>query len=304
MLSEIIRIRLENALNQKIFSHKKISAGYVNSLYIVKFRHDSYIVKVYNRLIPIEQIMCSVNVQKYLSMENLSPKIITIINDIEPIIAVQEYMVSYSNIVTTNDNYYYSIGLLLGRIHQALHYYQNPFAKVYDQCGILKIINSNAELSTKQLCLLDKKIKLKKYINDIPSIEKQVIHGDYYNENILICGCNYCAIDFDESKIYYRVYDIIKVIVNIIRIFRFDKAKIYVNSFLFGYGKHVQLLKQEVESMVDIYLYTLSNETSGLTELNCNMDDMYLDKRISLHEFVLSELKIIRSLVNSFDYVE
>ena len=54
--------------------------------------------------------------------------------------------------------------------------------------------------------------------------------------------------------------------------------------------------------MFDIYLGALSTETSGLGNKKSNMNEQYLDMRIALHEFILSEEKNIRIFLSNLNY--
>ena len=115
---EEVKERVENTLKERVLSYKIIQTGYVNKVYILKSSNKLYILKVYNTHLPKSKIEASIQVQKYLSREQLSPKIIHVICDKQPICAIHEYIGNdYTQI---NAEHFQYIGELLGKIHKVL----------------------------------------------------------------------------------------------------------------------------------------------------------------------------------------
>lgn len=266
---------IQNNLNETIIGTSQINIGYVNDVFFIQTNYDKYILKCFN-IIDQPKIDLSIALQKYLSTKNLSPDIVY-----EGIYGSHYILQRYvDNEIMSNDLFLF--GKTLGLIHYNF--------RTYDDSNIKDFSFSENSLENKkslskecyELILLKNNIK---HMVHCPQLEqKQLIHGDYTWNNILKKKNEYQVIDFDEAKKYYAIYDVSKVVFDLI--FTQKNAWEDINKFLYGYQNICHISKQEKKEFLNIYAYTLMNDCSILYD-NLNKDNHFVQKRINRHKDII-----------------
>lgn len=258
--------------------------GYVNDVYIIETGVRKYVLKLY-KLCNNKQIKLSIDVQKYLFNEKLAPEII-LEHVGETNYIVQEY------ICNENDEKNWTIfGRTLGMIHFCLRkfndYYIDKFCFGDFYETLQEFETEKDRRGVKEL--IDLKRRIRPLVH-LPELEcNQLIHGDYTWNNILKCNSIYKTIDLDETKKYYKIYDVAKVVFDLI----FNKENNWeqnISNFLNGYQDILPISIAEKKEFLNVYAYTLEMDFSGIrSKTNKDMD--YLKKRIEKHRRVLSFLE-------------
>lgn len=147
---------------------------------------------------------------------------------------------------------YYQTGKLLGRIHKELiDVYENKMEeKVNSILNLLKLEYTHKELPKdieKIYLFVDSYIQKHNLIEKLDVLPKQLLHGDYHNNNILYDGCNYHVIDFFNLTLDPKVFDIADVILVIEQ----EENKI---EFLKGYTTINEITKYELDNIENAYI--------------------------------------------------
>ncbi len=263
-------------LNDKVVSIKQINAGYVNDVFLIRALHNTYILKCF-RFYDKEKIDLSISLQKYLSTKELTPEVIYE-GDYGTYYIVQRYIDS-----EMLEKDWFLFGKTLGLIHYNLSIYDvlgiNDFSfQDYSTIHCDKVLSKEFD----ELILLKSRIKSKVHVPEIG--HKQLIHGDYTWNNILKKDNEYQVIDFDEAKIYFALYDVAKVVFDLI--FSVTNAWKDINDFMNGYQSVCPLRSYEKKEFLNVYAYTLMRDCSGF-ESKLNKDIHYITKRIEKHKNVL-----------------
>lgn len=278
MISGLIH-KIEEELTVKIIGITKINAGYVNDVYKLQTLSNScYILKIF-RLSNTQKIDLSISLQEFISANGLSPKIISKGN-LPANYIIQEHICQDNFIVN-----WAMFGKTLGLLHEHLNQYMNSAIPDFEpeQSSFDLALQNNCN-EAQELFLLKK--CLKKIIHHPKVDHKQFIHGDYTLNNVLYDRGNYYSvIDFDESKKYYSIYDVSKVILGLITQ-NTEQSWIDIKNFIRAYESVRRISALEKEEFLNIYVYTLVNDYSGINK-SWNKDNNYIHKRIQKHKEAL-----------------
>lgn len=268
--------QIQNNINEAIMSIKQINTGYVNDVFLICTKHNKYILKCFN-FCDKEKIYLSIELQKYLSTKKLAPEVIT------EGICGSYYIVQRYVDTEILDKDWFLFGKTLGLIHYNFGLYDSSCVKNF--CFKEDpTIYSDKVLSEdfSELILLKNRLAHKVHFPEIE--DKQLIHGDYTWNNILKEDFEYRVIDFDEAKKYFTIYDVAKVVFDLI--FNNVNAWDDINKFINGYQSVCHIRSYEKKEFLNIYAYTLMKDGSGL-ECKHNKDALYIKKRIQKHKNVL-----------------
>lgn len=277
MTNHIIKI-LNEKYGYVLYSINKINVGYVNDIYKIDTNRGSFILKVYN-LFEDGKRELSISVQRYISKKLLSP-IIFIEEYGDNSFIVQQYLEDKQEEFS-----WYTYGQNLGILHSYLKEYKEIEVKDFSPipCNDIEILIRKESDSIKKELLVLKKYMLPLFSR--PEIsDKQIIHGDYRRDNVIFHNNKCYTIDYDEVKKYYVLYDVGKIIFNIL----FERKSTLekwekIDEFLFGYRKVKELATDEREQFFNILGYTLVNDMSGIIDTG-NKDYRYTRKRLLLHK--------------------
>ena len=259
----------------------QIHIGYINDVYLVRIQETSYVLKVF-KICEKEKIIDSINLQKYLNGQNLSPGIV-LEDDSYVHYILQEYFPPV--IDKKNWNLY---GETLGLLHLSLREYaETTFVDFAEHLKKVNIEKHQIDDGQRELLLCKKQLRQLVYPPEVE--KKQIIHGDYTWNNVLQNGEKYSVIDFDEAKYFFPMYDVGKVILNLLFSHE-DEKWIKINSFLNGYQKNCQLDLSEKKELFNLYGYTLLHDMNDFSN-NKNKDPLYIKKRIQIHKNIILFIK-------------
>lgn len=280
MIDGTLLNQIETYINGTIVNVKQIKRGYVNDVFLVHSTHGKYIIKCFT-FFDNNKIDQSIALQKFLSQRGMAPAVIS-----EGTCGVRYIIQECVGGEQVNQDWF-----LFGKTLALMHNYLKCFDAVnindYSFQKVSTIPCAKESIwEFKELISLKNKIEKKTHTPEID--DKQIIHGDYTWNNIVEKDAKYQAIDFDEAKKYYRIYDIAKVVFGQTP---FDSnAWEEAREFIKGYQYVSPIQAQEKSEFLNIYAYTLMKDYSGL-EGKPNKDVYYLSKRIEKHKNALNFLE-------------
>jgi len=124
------------------------------------------------------------------------------------------------------------------------------------------------------LNIINYKINILKKLKDkdinFDNLTKQIIHGDFYLDNILYNGNTFKIIDFDQCCNFYKEYEILRGMFMIC-----NKNKLLKQEILYNMSKFINgyLRKNTIKSSIDaynLYLYVQANSLSSIKPSDCN----------------------------------
>lgn len=285
-----ILYQIQNKLNEPVISIRQINSGYVNDVFQIQTTHTKYVLKIFI-FSDKERINLSINLQKYLAAKKLAPEIITE-GECGSYYVVQNYI---DGQIVNKD--WFQFGKTLGLIHYNLSLYDDSDLKEFSFIDNGSVSCSKAlPKEYRELIFLKERIKQEVYV---PEYEcKKLIHGDYTWNNVLKKDIEYQVIDFDEAKKYFAIYDVAKVVFDLI----FNELNPWenINKFIYGYQSICPICAYEKKEFLNIYAYTLMRDCSGLD--NKNKDAHYLKKRIEKHRNVLKCFQEYNDIMRRLDW--
>ena len=167
------------------------------------------------------------------------------------------------------------IGSFLGKMHKELSQVQLPqyFTEINnlqikdDNINKIKdLINNYNNNEYKDYCnILNYKIEIlnKISINNVlkgkERLSQQIVHGDFYLDNIIIENNNIKITDLDQVCVFYKMYEVIRGMMMIAydeTLNDVDNIK-RIKTFISGYKKENNI--EDLNISIDLYLYTLAN---------------------------------------------
>jgi Ser/Thr protein kinase RdoA (MazF antagonist) len=173
------------------------------------------------------------------------------------------------------------VGAFLGRLHQCLQGFDS-------HCGSSKqfvlprqprekiesLLKYHQDTTKDRLCqeaLRYKQSELKRLDQRLfrfESLPVQVIHGDFYLNNLLFDEMNdpVSVVDYDQACKFFRAYELMRGMIT--TIFRDDVCKenkvpaAHLNAFFRGYTEVVDLSPAEVDALTDLYYWILLCDTT------------------------------------------
>lgn len=293
-----INLILEN-YNIEVNKLSILDKGYASKKWKVDSCDNfSYIIKKINKQ-NIERMKFILNVQDKL--QNYSPKIIRTNNS--------NLFYSY------NDNVYYmykyvearpvilnlqklnEIGIFLSILHtnmKNIKIKKSSFIKIKNNRERLNYLleyyikNEYRDL----IDIINYKINVLNNIQitdvNFDNLNEQIIHGDFYIDNILFDGKNYTMIDFDQCCHFYKEYEILRAMFMLCLDRGVNKKNILKNMKNFINGYYVNSVINSPIDAFNLYLYIQANSLSGL-----NIDEKDDDDR---RKFAVKRYKILRFL--------
>ena len=102
-------------------------------------------------------------------------------------------------------------------------------------------------------------------------LKKQIVHGDFYLDNLINKDNKLIITDLDQVCVFYKMYEVIRGMMMI----AFDEEKTdtenikKIISFLKGYQE--ENILEDMDMSINLYLYTLANS------LYCLQENDYMD---------------------------
>ena len=269
---------------------KKVSKGYsTKKWYIIDKNNNKYFLKEITKQTD-ERLNDILAIQSRLYP--LTPKIIkSNFNDLYVKYDEKRYYLTeyVENIEFDAYKDLENIGKFLGVLHQKMSSIKNihtKYLKIEDNYEILnEYLKYHKEHNNLEYVKIIKyKLTILKELKisniNLDNLTKQIIHGDFYIDNILHSGSTYKIIDFDQCCEFYKEYELLRGIFMICNSGRkFTKAeKKYIIQFVNGYYK-VDKVKSS-EDAYNFYLYIQANSLSSIRPNDCtNIDKIHFARK-------------------------
>ena len=264
----------------------RISKGHVNQIWLIESNKNKYVLKTLNKDLSFGRVRFITESQEYLFQSiNSSPRIYKnkkgelFHHDANGYYIVSLYIGGETNSVyDLGDQAYYAIGAFLGRVHAS---YQNFV--LYSGCSrkmslrrspqsrIKDLIEYHEKIGQDEFCLDVLRYKYKElerfpedYIERFFHLPKQVIHGDFYIDNLLFDENKeiVALVDYDQSCRFFKVYELMRAMVfTIYTEGTISKLEDKISRFLSGYLDSVNLSYSEINHMVDLYYWMQLSDT-------------------------------------------
>lgn len=207
--------------------------------------------------------------------------------------------------IIENSNLYYELGLFLSNLHTNLKKLKGiskmEFLKIENyKEKLLELMTYYQKNSNKRYREIIKyKLNILNYIENkninFNNLSYQIIHGDFYIDNVLLSGDEYKILDFDQTCFFYKEYEVLRgMFMLCLKPDSTNEEKFsYMRKFIKGYTS-----SNSIPSPVDsynLYLYIQTNSLSGIRE------NEYLDsKRV---EFAEKKFNILKFLYENIDEI-
>lgn len=257
------------------YTIKKVNKGYACEKWIVNSSNNIFLKEIKN--ISDNRLMFINFVQD--SLKEYSPNIIKTKTGDLYIKTKDSFYVAYEFVdgssVTKNEleiDDCFNIGRFLGKIHKNMKSLTIP--NEFTECTCLKINDNFSKIPDllsayneqdefkkilKYKMHILTKIKKKDIMDILRILSKQLVHGDFYLDNIIKTDSKYIISDFDQVGIFYKMYEVMRAIMMIV----YDNSNTNeqnierIVKFLEGYKMEDTI--ENMKSSIDLYIYTLAN---------------------------------------------
>ncbi len=285
-------------------SYKSLSKGYASRKWIIVDKNKNrYLLKEIknqsiNRLCKILQVQSK--------LYDFSPKIIKTKNN--ELYVNYEYNSYYLSEFIESErldviSHVRDIGLFLAMLHKKMFEVKNihtTFLKVENNLIILNEYLKYHKLHnhTEYVEIIKYKLSIlgKLKITDINfnNLTKQIIHGDFYGDNILYTNSSYKIVDFDQCCEFYKEYEVLRGMFMLFSDSLLSKEELYrMKEFIDGYYT-LEKIKSPKDAY-NLYLYIQANSLSSIKP-----DDYGKYEKMS---FAKKRFRILKCLVENKENV-
>ena len=257
----------------------KVNQGYINDVWDITTLENRFILKRFNK-VDKEKLNYLLSIED--SLLNLCPNIIKNISgelctelDNTELYVLYEFVIGrHLNRSDVTPELAKDIGGYLGKLHKKLfnigqHMDKNYLSSLHISAPkINEITELLEENSNEKSCarLLKNKLKILgefdyNEINSFMSqLPLQIVHGDFYLDNLIYTKNNeWKIIDFEQSGLFYKEYEIARVLFMIC--YNNDDTEQYnfekVSMFLDGYKESNDI--SDLKNVIKLFLYSLAN---------------------------------------------
>lgn len=194
------------------------------------------------------------------------------------------------------------LGAFLGKIHKKMEYIKIPHT--YSEKTSLKITyNTISEMNNLVECFQKKgnmqyaniirykidilnSLKKEDVFRATQELKKQIVHGDFYIDNILTSNGKYYLMDFDQTGFFYKMYEVIRGMMMIAydENYTLDCNIKRSIQFLNGYKK--ENILENMNESIDLYIFILANSMYCLRE-----EDFYDENK---RKFALTRYNMLK----------
>lgn len=193
----------------------------------------------------------------------------------------------------------YFWGTYLGKVHQLLKEYDTDniikaaFTINKPQIPYLKqIINDNIFDGIAREIAEYKRYRLENYLYKIPDVHSwktQIVHGDFYLNNIIKSGKNMFLIDFERTSYFYQEYEIMRAAI-MIGDFKFngidtENVISYLIDFIKGYLEY-GYIQCDFYDLVDFYDYMQLNDLYYLKKDTEGKDILFFQRKYDISKWL------------------
>jgi len=285
--------------NLDILKIESLDKGYASSKWIIYTKDGNmYVLKQVNKQ-SIQRVDFILNVES--SLGDFCPEIILTKEDMLYYVKDNDiyYICEYIDFVdyVLDEDRLEKIGYLLADLHKNLKTIKldkNVFLKnennYDDLLEYLKYYKDNELLEYVQIIEYKLNIlnELKMENIDFNNLDEQIIHGDFYQDNVLCVGNQYKVIDFDQCCHFYREYEIMRAMFMLCVNTKNSIADILENmrNFVKGYLDN-NYIKSPIDAY-NLYLYVQANSLSSIRPGD-NLNQLK-------HNFALKRFEILKIL--------
>lgn len=286
--------------NIELISYKSLPKGYASRKWIIVDKNKKkYLLKEIKNQ-SINRLNKVLHVQSKL--EDFSPKIIETKNN--KLYANYKHNCYYlSEFIESGRldviSSVHDIGLFLATLHKKMFSIKDihtTFLKVENNLNILneyleyhKLHNhaDYVEIIKYKLSILN---KLRITDINFNNLTKQIIHGDFYGDNLLYSDFPYKIVDFDQCCEFYKEYEVLRGMFMLCSDSLSNKEVLYqAKKFIDGYYR-LEKIKSPKDAY-NLYLYIQANSLSSIKP-----NDYGKKEKMS---FAIKRFKILKSLVEN-----
>lgn len=302
---------INNIYKLTFYKIKKLNKGYACEKWLVYLnKKEKYILKKVNNQNK-QRVLFFLSVQA--SLKTLSVPVIKT--------KTNEYFFEHNNnlyylcLYISNykkKNSMHDLGTLLGITHKKM-------AKIILPDSRFLLVKNN-ENKLKEYLEYYKQKKEQKYVDflnykinilnafksniDFTRLSEQIIHGDFYFDNVLWANNRTYLIDFDQSCVFYKEYEVMRAMVlNSTQLSNVREIVFkHMDDFIKAYLKN-NLIKSPIDAY-NIYLYVQANSLSCLNPDNYNDETKkeFANKRYILLRFLYENKREIIEILKGNYY--
>lgn len=301
--------RIIKFYNINVVDYELLAKGFASRKWIITdSNHNKYVLKEVDKQ-PINRLKKILNIQSQLN--ELSPKIIETKKNKLYSKCENSYYYMCEYIENEPWNILYqarNIGTFLAKLHSKMADIKNEhtsFLKVEDNVELLNEYLNYHKLynHTEYVKIIKYKLtvlnKLKMNNIDFNNLTKQIIHGDFYGDNILYTESSYKIIDFDQCCEFYKEYEILRGMFMLSDEVLIKKDKLLLmNEFIKGYYVLNEIISPE--DAYNLYLYIQANSLSSIRPSDYEKEEKrkFAQKRFRIIKFLIENQNEIIKILN------
>lgn len=288
--------------NIKILRTKEVAKGYSSKKSIIfDDKNKGYLIKKLEKKL-YNNFPFALEVQNKL--KNETPKIVKtknnklFVSDSNCIFYITELFKTYKHDYTA-----YEIGEYLGYLHSIMEKIiftdKVTFIKYENNLNIINNLLQKKQNERVIGILKYKKNILKKLrVDDIDfsKLKLQVIHGDFYIDNLIYTSSGLKIVDFDQCCTFYREYEMLRGF--FISLYNSTKTKSEnlgeLINYIKGYKKNICNI--DGINAYKLYLYIQANSLSGIIGKTNDMN--FAEKKYNILTFLVENNKEIVEIIN------
>ena len=286
--------------NIELINYKLLSRGYASRKWIIIDKNKKkYLLKEIKNQ-SINRLNKVLHVQSKL--EDFSPKIIETKN--KKLYASYKQNCYYLSEFIESErldifSHMHDIGLFLATLHKKMFAIKDVHSRLLRVENNLNILNEYLEYHklhnhADYVEIIEYKLSIlgKLRITDINfnNLTKQIIHGDFYGDNLLYANFSYKIVDFDQCCEFYKEYEILRGMFMLCSDSLLSKKVLYqMKEFIDGYCTLEKI--NSPKDAYNLYLYIQANSLSSIKP-----DDYGKKEKMS---FAKKRFKILKSLVEN-----
>ncbi len=305
----------------------RILKGYSTSNWVINTDEKKYIIKLFNTKLSAGRVRFIAESQNFIAQSlNCAPLIYRntsgelfccTSNGLYAII--YEYVEGQTYSITDLGNQiYYNLGAFLGRIHASYQnfvsdnrYAQKLFLRYSPEERIKSLIKFHEKSTMNAFCiesLIYKYTKLahfpKIHLVQFKYIPRQVIHGDFYIDNLLFNENHkiVALIDYEQSCRFFKAYELLRAMFyTIYTPSQISRLEYKITQFLSGYLEFSDLSYIEINYMLPLYYWIQLADTYGFEPHQWRK--LSFSQLKTLIEFRISLLKLLSIKINQIQEI-
>ena len=267
---------------------------------IIDHAKNKYILKKIDYL-KYNNILFALDIQNKIN--NIAPKIIETKNNC--LFYIENENLFYLTEYLENDEYIidaYKLGYFLGMLHIQLSKIKYDreinFIKCIDNSNkIENLFNNCTDKYIKKILQYKKKIlSINELDYDLSKLSLQIIHGDFYIDNIIFSNNEIKIVDFDQCCTFYSEYEVLRgFFISLYKESQQDENLNLLKKYITGYKCFVKHINGD--NTYKLYLSILANSLSGICGKKIDLN--FATKRYEILKFLVCNKKQIIDILNN-----